>query len=362
MDTGVDKAERTEYRCGAAGSTQKYSPKLREMMDFEKTKILKACIFLGLLKGGSLSDPASSDSNKLERLTYVTQIAQHHKILHYDSSTGQIKINPDFDYLSCPDAQEVFLALEELIYSRIDAMWNGIHDFVDTGECQSEARHSNTFYDGVYANAVSANKFTRYMKAFSVPMAKSVFPILAQRHISSIVDVGGHSGGFCFELAKAFFTSNINMPTFINLDLPPLRVPFEDSKRVNNDEIGSAVRFCSFDFFSDRPPAADVYVLGHILHNWSINEQNLILSSITSSMQAGTSLLVYDAIYNNEEHDESDGNFFARFYDLQMRLATPQGRSLSKTALVSCLRKKGLVLIDEFLGDVGLRVLLFERQ
>jgi hypothetical protein len=54
--------------------------------------------------------------------------------------------------------------------------------------------------------------------------------------------------------------------------------------------------FTAGDFFTDPLPRADVLVMGHILHDWDLDEKRLLLRKAYDALPEAGALIVYDAI------------------------------------------------------------------
>jgi O-methyltransferase domain/Dimerisation domain len=50
------------------------------------------------------------------------------------------------------------------------------------------------------------------------------------------------------------------------------------------------------DFFRDPLPSADVIVMGHVLHDWNLEEKHLLLQKAYAALPKRGALIVYDAI------------------------------------------------------------------
>ena len=67
-------------------------------------------------------------------------------------------------------------------------------------------------------------------------------------------------------------------------DLPPVRAAFED--HVASFGLADRLGFHPGDFFVDPLPSADVLVMGHILHDWSLEEKLLLLRKAYEALPA----------------------------------------------------------------------------
>jgi len=70
--------------------------------------------------------------------------------------------------------------------------------------------------------------------------------------------------------------------------------------------LGERLNFTAGDFFADPLPQADVLVMGHILHDWGLDEKRELLRKTYDALPDGGALIVYEAIID----DERRGNAF----------------------------------------------------
>jgi hypothetical protein len=81
------------------------------------------------------------------------------------------------------------------------------------------------------------------------------------------------------------------------------------------------LRFYPGDFFEDPLPAADVLVMGHILHDWGLEEKRLLLEKAYEALPEGGALIVYEALIDDERRE----NAFGLLASLNMLIETPAG-------------------------------------
>ncbi len=75
------------------------------------------------------------------------------------------------------------------------------------------------------------------------------------------------------------------------------------------------------DFFADPLPSADVFIMGHILHDWSLEQKLTLLRSAYHALPDGGALIVYDAIIDDGRRDNS----FGLLMSVNMLIETQQG-------------------------------------
>jgi hypothetical protein len=85
--------------------------------------------------------------------------------------------------------------------------------------------------------------------------------------------------------------------------------------------LGDRLRYYPGDFFADPLPEADVLVMGHILHDWDLDEKRVLLKKAFDALPDGGALIVYEAIID----DERRSNAFGLLMSLNMLIETPGG-------------------------------------
>ena len=85
--------------------------------------------------------------------------------------------------------------------------------------------------------------------------------------------------------------------------------------------LGERLSFTAGDFFADPLPTADVLVMGHILHDWDMDEKRTLLEKAYEALPDGGALIVYEAIID----DERRSNAFGLLMSLNMLIETPGG-------------------------------------
>ncbi len=102
-------------------------------------------------------------------------------------------------------------------------------------------------------------------------------------------------------------------------DLPALEPIFNEY--VGGLGLGERLSFTPGDFFADPLPEADVLVMGHILHDWDLEEKRILLRKAYDALPDGGALIVYDAIID----DDRRSNAFGLLMSLNMLIETPGG-------------------------------------
>ena len=85
--------------------------------------------------------------------------------------------------------------------------------------------------------------------------------------------------------------------------------------------LGDRLSFHAGDFFADDLPAADVLVMGRILHDWDMDEKRVLLEKAHGALPDGGALIVYEAIIDDDRRE----NAFGLLMSLNMLIETPGG-------------------------------------
>jgi hypothetical protein len=228
----------------------------------------------------------------------------------------------DGSYANTP-ATELFLdrakptylgGLLEMANARLYPFWGSLTEGLRTGAPQNEAKDGENFFEVLYADPARLAQFAGAMSAVSGGAAQAIAAKFPWRDHRSVIDIGCAEGAVPVQIALAH--EHITGGGF---DLPPIEPIFDAYvARVGLDE---RLSFTAGDFFADPLPEADVLVMGHILHDWDLDEKRLLLEKAHAALPAGGALIVYEAIID----DERRSNAFGLLMSLNMLIETPGG-------------------------------------
>jgi len=228
----------------------------------------------------------------------------------------------DGHYANTP-ATELFLdrakpsyigGILEMANARLYGFWGSLTEGLRTGAPQNEAKDEQNFFDALYADPTRLAQFARAMSAVSGGAARAIAARFPWRDHASVIDIGCAEGAVPAQIALSH--EHITGGGF---DLPPLEPIFD--AYVARLGLGERLSFTAGDFFADPLPKADVLVMGHILHDWDLDEKRLLLQKAYDALPAGGALIVYEAIID----DERRGNAFGLLMSLNMLIETPGG-------------------------------------
>ena len=202
----------------------------------------------------------------------------------------------------------------EMANARLYPFWGNLTEGLRTGAPQNEVKDGGDFFATLYADRARLAQFARAMSGISGGVAHAIAAKFPWHDHSTVIDVGCAEGAVPVVVARAH--AHLTGGGF---DLPPLEPIFDDF--VARSGLGERLKFTAGDFFTDPLPTADVLVMGHILHDWNLDEKRVLLRKAYDALPSGGALIVYDAIID----DERRHNAFGLLMSLNMLIETPGG-------------------------------------
>ena len=71
--------------------------------------------------------------------------------------------------------------------------------------------------------------------------------------------------------------------------------------------MSARIRFVPGDFFVDPLPAADVLIMGRVLHNWDLARKRMLLQTAHAPLPPGRALIVYERLIDDARRANSVG-------------------------------------------------------
>ena len=230
---------------------------------------------------------------------------------------------PDGRYANTPET-ELYLdrnkpsycgGMLEMMNARLYRFWGHLTEALQTGLPQNESRHGEPDLFGVlYRDPARLEQFLAAMTGLSRPTARAIATAFPWSEFKTFADIGCAQGGLTAEIARAH-----PHLTGFGYDLPVVGPVFE--RYVRQQGLDQRLAFHPGDFFKDPLPSVDVLVMGHILHDWSLDEKMMLLRKAYDALPAGGALIVYDAMIDDERRQ----NAFGLLMSLNMLIETPAG-------------------------------------
>lgn len=222
---------------------------------------------------------------------------------------------------------------------RLYPTWGNLTEALRSGQPQSEAKDLSTqdLFAKLYADSERLKVFLQAMTGISLGNAKHIAQSFEWGSYKTFSDVGTAQGALAVEVAKAH-----PHLSGIGFDLSQVEPIFNEY--VERNKLSDRLKFESGDFFKGELPSCDVIVMGHILHDWNLEEKRMLVAKAYKALNPGGALIVYDAMIDNER----EKNAFALLMSLNMLIETPGGFDYTPA---QC---------EEWLNEAGFKDIRFE--
>ena len=218
----------------------------------------------------------------------------------------------------------------EMANARLYPFWGSLTEALKTGRPQNEAKSGGNFFEALYADPQRLENFLSAMTGLSLGAARAIAQKFPWRRYKTFMDIGGAQGGVPVEVALAH-----PHLTGGNFDLSGVGPVFE--KYVQSHGLADRLSFYPGNFFTDPLPTADVLVMGHILHDWDLEEKRMLLKKAYDALPTGGALIVFEALID----DERRKNAFGLLMSLNMLIETPGGFDYTGADCQAWMREAG---------------------
>lgn len=202
----------------------------------------------------------------------------------------------------------------EMSNARLFGFWNSLTEALKTGSPQNESKHGGNVFEMVYSDPGKLKAFLQAMTGMSIGSGIAIAEKFPWRNYKTFYDLGGAQGAVPVQIALRH-----KHITGGNFDLPVVGPIFDEYARSFN--LDARLKFVPGDFFKDPLPSADVLVMGHILHDWNLEEKLALISKVYRALPKDGALIVHEAIID----DRREKNAFGLLMSLNMLIETHGG-------------------------------------
>jgi hypothetical protein len=203
--------------------------------------------------------------------------------------------------------------------------WHNFAHSLTTGENAFEPVMGASFFEYLDQHPEYGAPFNQWQTILTTNAARAITDAYDFTPIGTVCDIGGGQG----ILLKNILTAN-----------PHLRGVLYDQANVVKDhvlaDLVQRVEIQTGNFF-ERMPAAEVLLMKNILHDWSDEKCQVILSQCRQAMQPGSRLLIVEMVI------ASPTDLMGAFYDLHMQVVLG-GRERTENEFSLLLQKAGMKL------------------
>lgn len=202
----------------------------------------------------------------------------------------------------------------EMSNARLYRFWGSLTEGLRTGKPQNEARTGEDFFGALYADPQRLEEFLKAMTGLSIEAGRTIAKKFPWKNYRTFADVGCAQGGVAGEVAVAH-----KHLTGFGMDLPVVQPVFEAYAQAKG--VAQRLHFHHGDFFKHSLPKVDVIIMGHILHDWNLDEKMMLLRKAYDALPPGGALIVHEALID----DARKQNAFGLLMSLNMLIETHGG-------------------------------------
>lgn len=229
-----------------------------------------------------------------------------------------------------PSQPDYVGGIVEMFNARLYGFWGSLTEALRTGEPQNEAKTGGDLFAGLYADPARLEGFLRAMTGITTPVADALSKVCQWEDVRHVVDIGTAQG--CVPVRLAQSHPHLQVTGF---DLPPVEPIF--SRFVASQGVADRVRFTAGDFFRDPLPAADVLIMGMILHDWDLATKSMLIGKAHAALPPGGSLIVCEMLIDDERRTNLPGLLMS----LNMLIETRGGFDFTGADCTGWLREAG---------------------
>lgn len=218
----------------------------------------------------------------------------------------------------------------EMCNARLFGHWNHLTDALHTGRPQNEDKTGGDTFAALYSSPAKLESFLKGMTGISLGSAKALAEKFQWSDYHTVADVGAAEGAVPVQLALA----HPHLKT-IGYDLPVVQPVFEKYAQAHG--VADRVRFQSGDFFKDALPQADVIIMGHILHDWNLEQKCQLIQKAHEALPKGGAFIVYETLIDDGRRENATGLLMS----LNMLIETPGGFDFTGADCRQWLRDAG---------------------
>jgi acetylserotonin O-methyltransferase len=192
-------------------------------------------------------------------------------------------------------------------------LWLNLEDAVREGSNRWNQTFgsSGPLFDSFFPTEEKMRTFIMGMHGFGVlssPGVAQAFDLASYRRVA---DLGGATGHLTIALCEVY-------PQLHGTVFDFAKVLSVAREQIALSTARDRIECVAGDFFMDPLPAADLYALGRILHDWSLEKIDLLLKKVYAALPEGGALLLAEKLLD----EDKSGPVPAQMQSLNMLICT----------------------------------------
>jgi hypothetical protein len=191
-------------------------------------------------------------------------------------------------------------------------------------------RKAVIFFGTLYADPAKLKGFLQSMTGLSMGASKAIAQQFPWDEYQTFYDMGSAQGGLVVQVALGH--PHITGEGF---DLPPTGPIFEEY--IRSFRLNERLQFIPGNFFTDPLPKAEVLSMGHILHDWNLEEKKRLIGKAYDVLPDGGALIIFESFID----DERRTNAFDLLMSLNMLIELSGGFDYTGADCTAWLQEAG---------------------
>lgn len=304
------------------------------------TRFWEAKALLSAIELGVFTELAESP---LDLQTLTTRIGIHPRSARdfFDSLVslrllerhdGKYSNVPDTDFFLDKHKPTYAAGFLEMANARLYPIWGSLTEGLRTGLQQNEGKNGDTgMIDALFKDPAGLRILLQGMTGQGMGGTMQALSKKFPWHkYKTFLDVGTAQGAYLVQIAQ-----DHSGLTGYGFDLPPVQPLFEEY--IREFGLQDRLHFVGGNFFKDDLPNADVIIMAHILHDWNLEEKQLLIGKAYEALPTGGALIVCDAIIDDDHRE----NTWGLLLNLNMLLETPGGFEYTGADGISWMKTAG---------------------
>ncbi len=202
-----------------------------------------------------------------------------------------------------------------IVYSEqsLYPLWSHLDDAIREGANRWEQTFGSrtALFDHFFRDEAAKRSFLTGMHGLGQLSSKAVVRVFDLARFQHLVDLGGATGHLALAACEAY--ASLRATVF---DLPAVSGLAHEC--IAKSAVAGRVTFQPGDFFINDLPAADLYAIGRILHDWNRDQCLRLLTRIHQALPSGGALLIAETLLD----DDHTGPRHALMQSLNMLVCT----------------------------------------
>jgi hypothetical protein len=246
-------------------------------------------------------------------------------------NNGVYSNTPETDLFLDKNKPSYIGGILEMVNKRSYGHWDSLTTALRTGQQQNEVAHGEPeAFSTLYADPARLKGFLRAMTGVSRGANMAIAAKFPWANYKTVTDCGPAQG----DLLTQVCLKNTHL-TGTGFDLPEVAPIFEEYIETNG--LAGRVKLQPGSFFTEPIPKADVVMMGHILHDWDLDQKRMLVRKAYEALPTGGAFLAYDAIID----DDRSKNAFGLMMSLQMLIETPGGFDYTGADCIGWMQEAG---------------------